>query len=98
MVDPAEQDGIDASYNNQDSRVTSAYADPLLVGMPMALVLSNQPCKTHLVVFGAARPAWRPSPPTCRSLPFYTLYRFAAQVSPAPNPTVMMYFSGSRSS
>ena len=97
MVDPAEQDGIDASYKNQDSRVTSAYADPLLVGMPMALVLSNKPCKTLLVVFGAARAAWS-RPPTCRSLPFYTLYRFAAQVSPAPNPTVMMYFSGSRSS
>jgi hypothetical protein len=96
MVDFAEQDSIDTSYKNQGSRVTSACADPLLVGMPMALALSNQPRKTHLVVFGVARPAW--PPPTCRSLPFYTLYRFAAQVSPAPNPTVMMYFAGSRSS
>jgi hypothetical protein len=52
MVDPAEQDGIDASYNNQDSRVTSAYADPLLVGMPMALVLSNQPQNTSRSIRG----------------------------------------------
>jgi hypothetical protein len=57
----------------------------------------RQDARTQDGRFGAARPAW-PRSPTCRSSSLYTLYRFAAQASPAPNPTVMMYFSGSRSS